>query len=145
MVPDEFGGGTFGGLATSTNDIGDGTLITYGDGNILPTVGTTTTLEHGGGNKNPNNALENGGAVWSTNQSNQPQYTLDLGGTFDVTTVRMWPRADTCCDNRWRNLEVNLYADDGTGNPGALIATSDDPGLIAPGGNNPFELTFEAG
>ena len=143
VVPDGLGGASFGGLATSTNDIGDGTLSTFGDGNLHPTVGTMTALEHGGGNKNPNNALESGGAVWSTanSQATNAQYTLDLGGTFDVTEVRLWPRADGCCTNRWRNLEVNLLADDGTGNPGDLIAQQL---ITAPGGNVPQSLQFEA-
>jgi hypothetical protein len=144
-VPDDLGvAGS--GLTTSTNDIGDGTLVTYGDGNLLPAIGTTTTLEHGGANKNPNNILENVGNVWSTAtaQATNAQYTLDLGGTFDVTTVRMWPRNDTCCASRWQNLEVNLYADD-AGNPGTLVASSDDARLTAPGGNVALELTFNPG
>ncbi len=146
-LPDDLGGGTFGGLSTSTNDIGDGTLTTYGSGNLHPTVGTTSSIQHGAANENPDNILQNAGAVWSTNdaQGTNSQYTLDLGGTFDVTTVRMWPRADTCCTERWRNLEVHLYADDGTGNPGALVATSTDARLTAPGGNVPLELTFLSG
>lgn len=302
VVPDDAGGASFGGLSTSLNDIGDGTLVTFGDGNILPSVGTTAQLEHGGANKNPNNALETAGNVWSTSGdgppptglleqisptptvyvestgttadpappgmdfaifnpatvttgdvtapiqlvpnvgevgdfadfaagnialidrgairfdekvsnaqtagavgvliantipsdagglfqgggefagrvpalmirhglgvdlkdqlatgpvemrmavippetevSAQPQYTLDLGGTHDITTVRMWPRADGCCAERWRNLEVNIYADDGTGNPGNLVASSNDARLLNPGGNVPLELTFEPG
>jgi hypothetical protein len=302
VVPDDAGGASFGGLSTSSNDIGNGTLVTFGDGNNLPTVGTTSQLEHGGGNKNPNNALEIAGEVWSTSGDGppptglleqisptvtsytevintatdpappgmdfalfspatipsgddvtaaiqivpgngdvvdfvdfvagnialidrgvlrfddkvrnaeaagavgvliantspseagglfqgggefaglipalmirhglgvdlkaqlatgpvemhmavippvdvptQPQYTLDLGGTHDITTVRMWPRADSCCAERWRNLEVNIYADDGTGNPGKLVSSSNDARLLDPGGNVPLELTFGAG
>lgn len=147
VMPNDLGGATFGGLSTSTNDIGDGTLTTYGSGNLVPVVGTTNSIQHGAANENPNNLLELAGNVWSTNldQATNSQYTLDLGGTFDVTTVRMWPRADTCCTERWQNLEVHLYADDGTGNPGALIASSDDPRLAAPGGNIPLEITFAAG
>ncbi len=146
VVPDNIGGGSFGGLSTSTNDIGNGTLVAFGVGNTLPVVGTTSALEHGGANRNPNNLLESAGSVWSTaaTQATNSQYTLDLGSITDVTTVRMWPRADTCCANRWQNLEVNLYADDGTGNPGALIASNTDTGL-APGGNVPLEITFNAG
>ncbi|MEZ5325499.1 MAG: hypothetical protein R3F19_10590 [Verrucomicrobiales bacterium] len=59
-------GPEFDGRATSTNDIGDGELTTYGDGEILPDIGTTDSLEHGGANKDPNNQLENAGSVWST-------------------------------------------------------------------------------
>lgn len=107
-VPDGLGGATFNGQPTSTNDIA--AVGTFGDGVAAPEIGTTTTLEHGGGNKNPNNALEGGGAVWSTanNQATNAQYTLDLGGEHDVTLIRLWPRADGCCAQRWRNLEIQL-------------------------------------
>ena len=43
-----------------TNDIS--TAGTYGGGNAYPTLGTTSTLEHGGANRLPNNQLENAGA-----------------------------------------------------------------------------------
>ncbi|MFT4550559.1 MAG: hypothetical protein ACI9UA_000611 [Pseudoalteromonas tetraodonis] len=142
IVPDELGGATFDLLSTSTNDI---PASTFGSGNLFPAVGTTNTIQHGAANQEPNNLLESGGAVWSTilNQTTNAQYTLDLGGTFDVTTVRMFPRADACCAERWQNLEVHFYADDG-GAPGALVASNTTDGL-APGGNVPLEITFNAG
>ena len=141
VVPNE-DGAEFDGKATSSNDIGDGELITYGDGELFPDVGTTEALEHGGGAKDPNNELESGGSVWSTANGlgENAQYTLDLGAEYDVTTVRMWPRADTCCSTRWMNLVINLYGDDG-GKPGTLNATqmhTDDEGNLA------LELTFLA-
>ncbi|MCB1097362.1 MAG: hypothetical protein KDN22_17455, partial [Verrucomicrobiae bacterium] len=139
VVPNE-DGAEFDGQITSTNDIGDGELTTYGDGEFFPDIGTTDALEHGGGAKDPNNQLESGGAVWSTANglAESAQYTLDLGAEYDVTTVRMWPRADTCCSNRWMNLVINLYGDDG-GKPGTLNATethTDDEGNVA------LEFTF---
>ena len=142
IAPNNAGGSTFGGMLTSTNDIGDGTLTTFGDGNAYPVLGTTTTLEHGGGNKDPDNQLQNAGQVWSTANSlgSFAQSTLDLGGTHDVTTVRMWPRADGCCAHRWQNLEIQLLDSSRTPVSGSLkLATS-------PGGNTPLEFTFpEAG
>ena len=110
-VPDNLGGATFGGQATSTNDIAG--AVAVGLGNLYPVIGTTSALEHGGGNMNPNNALERAGAVWSTanNQATESQYTLDLGSMTDVTTVRLWPRADGCCGHRWQNIEVQLLDD----------------------------------
>ena len=116
-VPDGLGGATFGGLATSTNDIGNGTLVAFGVGNLYPALGTTDSIQHGAANQNPDNLLQNAGNVWSTNtgQATESQYTLDLGGTHDVTTVRLWPRADTCCADRWRSIEVQLL--DAAGNP----------------------------
>ena len=116
VVPDNEGGAThtqpnnvegLDEMSTSTNDIGgEGGefLTTYGDGIDYPEVGTTTTLEHGGANKDPNNALENAGAVWSTANGlgdASAQYTLDLGEQYDVTTLRLFPRNDGCCSQRW--------------------------------------------
>ena len=143
VTPNEDGFGEWDGLATSTNDVGDGDLTVYGEGEIFPDIGTTADLEHGGGNTDPNNELETGGAVWSTanNLPENAQYTLDLGEEVDITTVRMWPRADGCCSWRWSNLEINLYGDDGSGNPGTKNATVehvDDEGNVA------LEFTFLA-
>jgi hypothetical protein len=134
VVPNE-DGAEFDGRITSTNDIGDGELATYGDGELFPDIGTTETLEHGGANKDPNNELESGGAVWSTGNglAESAQYTLDLGAEYDVTTLRLWPRADACCSNRWMNLEINLYGDDG-GKPGKLNGSAthtDDEGNVS--------------
>ena len=133
VVPNNLGGATFGGQATSTNDI-----TSIG----VHVATTTSSLEHGGGNTNPNNLLENGGAVWSTNNGLgvNARYTLDLGGTFDVTTIRAWPRADSCCANRWQNLVIDLLGDNGLGQPGAIIASQS----ISPTSNVPLNLTFAA-
>lgn len=134
VVPNNLGGATFGGQATSTNDI-----TSIG----VHVATTTSTLEHGGGNTNPNNALESGGAVWSTANGLgvNARYTLDLGGTFDVTTVRAWPRNDGCCANRWQNLVIDLLADNGLGQPGAIVASQSFAGN---GNNDALNLTFAA-
>ncbi|MDP7399752.1 MAG: hypothetical protein QF541_23000, partial [Lentisphaeria bacterium] len=133
-TPDDQGGGTFGGMTTSTNDVQP-----FG----FHAGTTTTTVEHGSPANNYNNATEGGGAVWSCGNGQgapEPRYTLDLGGTFDITTVRMWPRADTCCTDRWQNLLVELIADNG-GSPGA---TNDSYYIGTPGGGNvPQEVTFD--
>lgn len=139
VVPNGLGGATsfLGGLTTSTNDIGDGTLMNYGSGNAYPVIGTTGSIQHGGVNENPNNVLETAGNVWSTNTglATRSQYTLDLSGTFDVTTVRLYPRNEACCPERWRNLEIQLL--DAARNP--------IPGTFrtfAGGTNTAIELTF---
>ncbi len=135
-VPDNLGGATFGGQATSTNDIAG--AVAMGLGNLYPTIGTTNALEHGAGNTNPNNALEGGGAVWSTanGQATESQYTLDLGATADVTTVRLWPRADGCCSHRWRNIEVRLLDESFAPVAGALGLHTDQTSNVA------LEFTF---
>jgi hypothetical protein len=136
VAPNNAGGATFGGLATSTNDVT--AAGTFGDGNVYPTLGTTTALEHGGANKNPNNVLETAGNVWSTANGigSNAQYTLDLGGSRDVTKVRLWPRADACCSNRWQNLEIQLLDANRNPVPGTLNLHTVDTG------NVPLEFNF---
>jgi hypothetical protein len=135
FTPDELGGGSFGGMTTSTNDL---VGSAYGLGAAFPLIGTTTTLEHGAVARVTDNAMQSGGAVWSTQNGGQhPHFTLDLGAEFDVTLIRAWARADTCCDYRWRNLHIDLYAADGT----TLAASS---GIIQPQGNSPLEIKFDA-
>ncbi|MGI9243849.1 MAG: PEP-CTERM sorting domain-containing protein [Verrucomicrobiales bacterium] len=139
VVPNGLGGATFDGQSTSTNDIGDGSLVAFGVGNNLPTIGTTNMLEHGLAAQNPNNVLENVGNVWSTanNLATNAQYTLDLGGTSDVTTIRLWPRADGCCAFRWSNLEIQLLDSDRNPIPGTLNTHSGDANVA-------LEYTFAA-
>ncbi|MFT5408281.1 MAG: hypothetical protein ACI9NC_000989 [Verrucomicrobiales bacterium] len=137
-VPDDLGGATFGGFSTSTNDHLDASMVAYGLGNAYPLVGTTTALEHGLANRDPNNVLENVGNVWSTGNA-QPafsQYTLDLGSMVDVTTVRLWSRADACCGTRWQNLEVNLLDD--------TFAIADQVTGLGGGTNSGLEVNFTA-
>ena len=141
IVPDGLGGATFNGQPTSTNDIGNGTLTTFGNGNLFPEIGTTTSLEHGGPAKDPNNLLESAGAVWSTanNIGSNAQYTLDLGGVHDVTTLRLWPRADTCCAHRWQNLEIQLLDENRQPVPDSQRLHTANVGNVA------LEFTFEKG
>ena len=136
VTPNTLGGATFGGLTTSTNDVT--AAGTFGNGNTYPLPGTTTALEHGGGSTLPNNALESGGGVWSTANGlgSNAQYTLDLGGTRDITRMRLWPRADPCCSNRWQNLEIQLLDSNRVPVPGTLNLHTADTG------NVPLEFSF---
>lgn len=135
FAPDELGGGTFDGMTTSTNDL---VGSAYGLGAAFPLIGTTTTLQHGAVANVTDNAMQSGAAVWSTlNGGQHPHFTLDLGAEFDVTLIRAWSRSDTCCNNRWRNLHIDLYAADGT----SLVASS---GIIQTGGNGAIEIKFDA-
>ena len=136
VTPNNAGGATFGGLTTSTNDVT--AAGTFGNSNVHPALGTTTLLEHGGVNTLPNNALESAGNVWSTASGlgSNAQYTLDLGGTRDVTRIRLWPRADACCSTRWQNLEIQLLDSNRVPVPGTLNLHTADTG------NVPLEFTF---
>jgi hypothetical protein len=121
VAPNNAGPASVNGPNLSTNDLG---AVGF------HAATTTSSLEHGNPNSVFNGAHESGGAVWSTanNQMDpQPRYTLDLGANVGVETVRAFARNDTCCTSRFANLRVELFADDGGGNPGQLIASSDGP------------------
>ena len=86
----------------------------------------------GGGHGNPlatiDGAEQTGGATW-TKTAVGTLITIDLGGTFDVGTARVHQRNDSCCQDRLRDFSVNVFADDGTGNPGAsIIGSANYPG-----------------
>ena len=135
VIPDGLGGASDEGFSTSTNDIGDGgtpSLVAFGVGNLMPVFGTTNNMQHGAANQNPNNAIETAAAVWSTNNISEAQYTLDLGGTFDVTEVRVFARGDNCCGVRFGDVQLQLL--DAGSNPIAgtqfFSATGSDNGPL---------------
>jgi hypothetical protein len=96
---------------------------------------TTSSIQHGNFAGPFDGNHESGGAVWSTNNVANPRYTLDLGVGAGIETIRVYPRNDTCCQDRFANLRVEVYADDGTGNPGVLLDAFDGPNN-APSGTN---------
>ena len=138
VVPDEAGAAGRGG-ATSTNDIAGVTTYNVTDG---PEIGTTQSLEHGPVGGPLDNDQENGGGVWSARNGlvNNAQYTIDLGAEYDVTTVVAFARNDTCCDDRWYPLEIRLFADDGTGQPGEMMAEDTTTG--GPDNDNSKKVWF---
>lgn len=109
---------------TSSND-----LVQAGSPST-ETPPTTTSLEHGLATSVFDGDLEGGAQVWSTSNGLgvEPRYMLDLGATEDVGIVRVWGRADTCCTNRLQDFTVNVYEDDGTGQPGTLVSSVMYPG-----------------
>jgi hypothetical protein len=127
VTPDGAGPAPINGPNLSTNDI----LATG-----YHSATTTSSLEHGNPTTVYNGALESQGAVWSTAldlTSPDPRYTLDLGKLYSIQSVRVYPRDEGCCTDRFANLRVEAFADDGTGNPGTLMAALDGPDN-APGG-----------
>ncbi|NQT40377.1 MAG: hypothetical protein HQ581_22980, partial [Planctomycetes bacterium] len=114
--------------APSTNDIADTSF------HSLQGVGG-----HGSTNAVFDGNLQTGGSTWSRDGLSN-FYTLDLGSTQDMETIRVWQRADGCCQDRLSNFTVSLLTDDGFGNPGGLMASQSFAGQ-AP--TNTFaELTF---
>jgi len=120
VTPDNAGAGFFSGGNLSNNELAD-------NGTHLPT--TTAALEHGNHNSVHDDDFEGGAGVWSTANgliAPDPRFTLDLGSDQAIGTVRGFPRNDGCCSNRWRNLQLDILADDGSGNPGAVVFTLQD-------------------
>ena len=118
---------------------GDGTSgndIVQGGFPSTETPPTTTSLEHGNPASVYDGDIESGGEVWTTatNLGTQARYMLDLGTTNTINTVRIFGRGDACCLERLQNFTVNLYADDGSGNPGELVNSATYAG-VAPAGN----------
>ncbi len=77
---------------------------------------------HGGNGNLLNNAVDGGGGAW-TRLGIENSATIDLGSTTNVETVRLWQRGDGCCQDRLNNVTATLLADDGSGNPGAVLAS----------------------
>ena len=100
---------------------------------------TTTTVQHGLPTSVYDGDLESGAEVWSTliDQLILPRFMVDLGTTEDIGSVRIFGRADTCCGDRLENFTVNIYEDDGSGNPGSLVSSANFPDR-APAGSNGF-------
>ncbi len=80
--------------------------------------------------------------MWSTNLGlpEVPRYMLDLGRTEDIDRVRIFGRADTCCTDRLENFVVNIYEDDGSGNPGVLVSSAGFSGTAPSGASGFVEL-----
>ncbi len=103
---------------------------------------TTTSLAHGSAASVFDGDLESGAAVWTTNNGlgTKARYMLDLGATQSIGVVRLFGREDTCCLERLQNVTVNVYADDGAGNPGTLINSATFPGTAPAGSAGHLEL-----
>ena len=101
---------------------------------------------HGSVNSVFNRSTETGGSTWTRNGIGNA-YVLDLGDSQDVETVRVWQRADGCCQDRLSNFTVSLLTDDGTGNPGGVMASQSLVGAAPTNSFAPFTFanTFTIG
>lgn len=87
-------------------------------------------FQHGSSAALTDNAQQTAGATY-TRSGVGALYVVDLGSTQNVGSVRTWQRFDGCCQERLSNFNVLLLADDGTGNPGDLIASKVVAGQVA--------------
>jgi VCBS repeat-containing protein len=95
-------------------------LATLANGAVVHSQ--TTNQPHGFNNTTVINGTENTGAMWSTNGVGN-FVIIDLGSSQVVETVRVHQRNDGCCQDRLRDFTVTLLADDGAGQPGAVLAS----------------------
>ena len=103
------------------------------------------TAQHGA-DANLISGIQNSNAsTWTRFTSPEPAIAqVDLGGTFDIETIRVWQRGpNLCCQNRLNNFTVNVYADDGSGGVGALVQSFSHPGQVADLGNATFVVVPE--
>jgi len=94
---------------------------------------TSGTAQHGADAALVNGIADTGAATWSRNVTVSLEATalIDLGGSFDIGTVRVWQRADGCCQDRLRNFTVNLLEDDGSGQVGQMVESFIHSGQVA--------------
>jgi hypothetical protein len=59
-------------------------------------------------------------------------YWIDLGTSHAIDHIRIWPRQDGCCGDRFSKVRVSVHDDDGTGSIGAEVWHAD---LFADGSN----------
>src|SRR5436309_3154179 len=48
-------------------------------------------------------------------------YWIDLGSSYAITNIKIWPRQDGCCPERFSKVRVSLHDDDGLNNIGAEV------------------------
>ena len=144
-----------GAVLTSPNAGGNaGTATDYaiGPGASIHSEGVTSggfSQPHGATNDDDDlldGAETGGGNTWSS-QGIGNFVIIDLGATVPVGTIRVHQRSDSCCDDRLRDFTMSLLADDGTGNPGAVVASFSYPaqppsGLFAEAS---FDQVFQSG
>ena len=84
-----------------------------------------------GSNIAPLDGIQNTGAsTFTLNGGVGNQMVYDLGTTRNLSTVKLWQRADGCCQDRLSNFTVAVLADNGGGLPGATVFNQSFPGQV---------------
>src|SRR5206468_4852080 len=52
-------------------------------------------------------------------------YSIDLGKSYQVSEIRIYPRQDGCCPERLKQIRVSVNNDDGSGKIGAEVWGAD--------------------
>jgi len=128
-----------GGTVTSSSlePLYDKALVSQG-ASFESQIGTTA---HGSDAAPLDAILNTGGATFTLNGTVGAQMVYDLGTTRDLTTVKLWQRADGCCQDRLSNFTIQAVADNGGGLPGATVFTQSFAGQVATDSFESFNLT----
>lgn len=131
--------------ASATVNANNAPLNNPSDLALLAKGATVHSASTEGGHGVPNEVIdgeeETAGTTWTKQQTGGgAQITINLGQSRDIGTVRVHQRNDSCCQERVSDISVNLYADNGSGGLGTLVATQIYPGQAPT--NSFAELTF---
>lgn len=81
------------------------------------------TVDHGLNTATTNNFLDVAGNTYNRTGVGV-FHTIDLGSTQNIGAIRVWQRADGCCQDRLTDFKVEVLADSG-GLPGASLFTKE--------------------
>lgn len=116
------------------DNVNDQALISKG-ASFESSIGTGG---HGSDDAPLNGVVDIGGATWTRDSAGE--YVADLGTTRNLGSLRVWQRGDACCNDRLQNFNVSLLADNGAGQPGAVVYSADFAGTAPSGSFAAFEL-----
>lgn len=85
------------------------------------------------------NVLQTAGATW-TRGTVHTNYIQDLGQNRSLGAIRVWQRADGCCQDRLSGINVSLLADNG-GSPGDVVSSRTFGGQVATNSNVLLDLS----
>jgi len=93
-----------------------------------------------GSNTAPLDGIQNtGSATFTINSAVGAKMVYDLGTTRDLSTLKLWQRADGCCQERLSNFTVSVQADN-AGLPGATVFTQSFPLQVTTNSAATFDL-----
>lgn len=112
--------------STSLEPLYDKALTSQG-ASFESQIGSTA---HGSNTAPLDGILNTGGATFTLNAGIGNQMVYDLGTTRNLSTVKLWQRADGCCQERLSDFTVAVLADNGGGLPGATVFTQSFPSQV---------------
>ncbi|MEZ5303780.1 MAG: hypothetical protein R3F11_24515 [Verrucomicrobiales bacterium] len=97
-------------------------------------------LQHGTLGALLDGSPQSGAATFSLNPGVGNGVLVDLGAEMELGEVRLWQRADGCCQDRLSNVSVSLWDDNG-GSPGNEVFSGVIPGQLPTNSNGSVDLS----